>query len=309
MDVDNRLTLQKLEIFCRVVELDGVGRAAEDLFLSQPVVSSHLKSLQSRIGIELFQRDGRGLRLTEAGQEVYRWAIGVLRGRMELARSLEGLEQGMAGSAIIGANMATGNTLLAEPLIEFRKEHPDARIACVVSTVEAALERVRSGRLDFAVVSTELAHDSRVFETELVGRPRFAVAVSAENRELPSRLEPADLTRLAWVTPPSGMAIRRSQDAALASIGVLERDVAIEMGTAELILTAVEHGLGACLAWRVAIEEKVRAGTLREIEIVGGEQLRDNLYLVRRHDFRPTRLQARLKDHILERIGARLLVS
>lgn len=305
MHIDNRLSLQKLEIFCRVVELGGVGKAAEDLFMSQPVVSSHLKSLQQRIGTDLLERDGRGVRLTEAGEEVYRWAVNVLRERVELSKSLEGLEQGMAGSARIGASMSAGNTLLPGPLIAFRKQHPAARIGLNISTVEAALERVTSGWLDFAVVGTELAHDSRVFETTLVGRPRFALATSIHDTTLPSRLRPDQLSALEFVTPPSGLAIRQSQDAALASVGVFERTVTIELGSAESIKAAVEQGLGACLMWRVSLERDFAAGTLREIEIEGAD-LRDNLYLVQRRDHRLTRLQRRLRDLIVESVGERL---
>ena len=60
--LDQRISLQKLEIFCLVVDLGGVGRAAEHLFVAQPVVSAHLRTLQERLGAELLYRDGRRLR-------------------------------------------------------------------------------------------------------------------------------------------------------------------------------------------------------------------------------------------------------
>lgn len=305
MELDNRISLQKLEVFCRVVDLGGVGKAAEALYLSQPVVSAHLKSMQQRIGTELFERDGRGLKLTEAGDAVYRWAQEVLRGRLELAKNLDGLGMGMAGSASIGASMSAGNLLLPPPLVAFRKEHPSANVALLISTVEAALDRVTSGWVDFAVVGTERAHDPRLFETYLLGRPRFALAASASNTTIPSRITPDQLADLEFVSPPSGQAIRQSQDAALASLGLSDRRVSIEMGSGESIKYAVEHDLGVCLLWRASMEREFALGTLREIEI-DGANIHDNLYLVQRRDHRLSPLQRRLKQVVIDSIGARL---
>ena len=69
---DNRITLQKLEVFCSVVELGGVSRAAEHLWVAQSVVSGHLRSLQDRLRVQLLYRDGQQMKLTKAGEQVYR---------------------------------------------------------------------------------------------------------------------------------------------------------------------------------------------------------------------------------------------
>ena len=66
MALDSRVTLHKLEVFSLVVELGGVSRAAEQLFVSQPVVTAHIRSLEQRVGARLFYREGRNLRLTES---------------------------------------------------------------------------------------------------------------------------------------------------------------------------------------------------------------------------------------------------
>ena len=72
--MDTRVTLTKLEVFSLVVELGGVSRAAEHLYVSQPVVSAHVRSLEERVGARLFYREGHHLVLTEAGRAVHGWA-------------------------------------------------------------------------------------------------------------------------------------------------------------------------------------------------------------------------------------------
>ncbi|MFE4501902.1 LysR substrate-binding domain-containing protein [Rhodococcus sp. NPDC056743] len=305
MDLDNRISLQKIDVFCKVVELGGVGKAAEALYLSQPVVSAHLKSMQLRMGTDLFTRDGRGLKLTEAGEAVHRWAVEVLRGRVELAKDLEGLGQGITGSASIAASMSAGNSLLPAPLVTFRKENPAANLTLMIASVEAALDRLTSGWVDFAVVGTELAHDARIFETHLLGRPRFTLAAAASNTAIPTRINAEQLADLEFVSPPAGLAIRQSQDAALASLGLSDRKVSIELGSAESIKYAVGQDLGVCLLWRTSIESELKQGTLREIEIAGAD-IRDNLYFVQRRDHKLTALQRRLKAVIVESIAEQL---
>src|SRR5437899_1337828 len=80
-----------------VVELGGVRRAAEQLYVTQPVVSAHLRTLQDRLGgAQLLYRDGRQMRVTEAGDAAYRWAKEVLSRSEDVVREIDGLAQGGA---------------------------------------------------------------------------------------------------------------------------------------------------------------------------------------------------------------------
>jgi LysR family transcriptional regulator, low CO2-responsive transcriptional regulator len=302
---DNRVSLHKLEVFCRVVELGGVRFAAEDLFVSQPVVSAHLRSLEERLGTKLFRREGRGMELTESGIEVHQWAVEVLRGRAELDRSLRDISRGAAGRATIGTSMSVGNYLLPRVLVDFRRNHPHASIAVHQSGVELALERTLAGRFDFAVVATDLVLDSDSFDAELIARPPFCVVTAPDDHRVGDSATVAELTGLPFVCPPTGAAIRRSQDSALASIGVVDRRVAIEFGSAESIKVGVRGGLGLAMLWRESVRQDIEAGLLREIQITG-HNLRDKLYFVRRHGKRLTAFQSRLTDVLRSGIQAQL---
>lgn len=295
---DNRISLQKLEIFCRVVELGGVRKAAEGLYVSQPVVSAHLRSLQDRVGATLFRRDGRGIALTEAGQQVYVWATEVLRGRQELEMELKNLSSGLTGSVSIGASISVGNAILTPALIAFRKENPGVAIRLDVSPVEIALEATSAGRHDFTIVATDAALDSRAFSARLIHRPPWVLIASGANAVFPVEVTVKELSTLPFVCPPSGMAIRRSQDAALASIGVPDRRVEIELGSAEATKQAVIADLGVALLWRPSVQAELDAGLLREVTIVPGPLL-DKLFLVQRKDKRLSPLQRQVRAALL----------
>lgn len=302
MAADFRISLQKLEVFCKVVELGGVRRAAEELYVSQPVVSAHLRSLQERVGAKLFQPEGRGIALTEAGARTLIWATEVLKGRRELEKDLAELADGSSGFVSIGASITVGNTLMTAAVIAFKRDNPGASIRLEISTVETALEQARLGRHDFAVVATDGVLDSRSFDSELVARPAWAIIASAHNNDIPDSVTPDRLAKLGFVCPPGGMAIRRSQDNALASIGVNDRRVEIELGSAESIMQAVKADLGVAMLWRQSVKADIESGLLREIT-VDATPLRDRLFIVRRTDTRLTPLQNRMLDQVRRTIN------
>src|SRR5580698_19292 len=100
---DPYFTLQKLEVFCLFVDLQSVTRASERLCVAQPVVTAHLRGLETKLGVTLVKRVGRNIGLTEAGERVYKWANDVVMRTREMERELSGMEDGVAGSAVLAA--------------------------------------------------------------------------------------------------------------------------------------------------------------------------------------------------------------
>ena len=90
--LDSYFTLQKLEVFCLVVELQSVTRAAEQLCVSQPVISAHLRTMEAKLGVKLVKRSGRHIALTGWGERVYTWASDVMTRTREMEREFGGCQ-------------------------------------------------------------------------------------------------------------------------------------------------------------------------------------------------------------------------
>ena len=164
---DNRISLQKLEVFCLVVELGGIGRAADHLGVSQPVVTAHMRTLQERVGTKLIYRDGQRLHLTETGEAVHEWAKDVLTRGREVSRQVQGLADGATGTAVVIASMSVGSYMLPEAVSAFARERPRASIILLVSDSEDAKAALEHGGADFAV----LTGDSEMSSATLVAEP------------------------------------------------------------------------------------------------------------------------------------------
>lgn len=282
MALDSRITLHKLEVFEYVIELGGVTRAAERLFVAQPVVSAHIRSLEERLGVRLFYREGRQMHLTEAGRGVHVWASDVLRRTRELERHLGTLTDGRQETAVLGASMAVGGYLLPPALAAFRKERPLIDIRLNILDTEHAIADTLAGDNDFAVVVSEIDPTTETLAAELIGVEEL-VFVCAPDFDVADQVTVEQLAQLPFVEAPSGLIRRTFVEREMNRIGIHDRKIAIELGHAEAMKQATRAGLGIAVLSRGSVANELVRGELREVEVEGVE-LGAPVYLVHRKD-------------------------
>jgi len=279
--IDRRISLHKLEVLCAVVERGGVGRAAEALYVAQPVVTAHIRSLESRLDTKLFYREGRRLHLTESGQVVHSWAQDVLARTRELDRHLAGLSEGSRGSVALGASMSLGSYRLPPVLTAFRRAHPAVDLRLSISDTEHAIEDARAGALDFALVVSDADPGGPGMATELLGHEELVLIAAPDAEPRAEEIPPAQLAGLPFIEAPEGIVRRRFVDRRLKELGVGERDVVLEFGHPEAMKRAVRAGLGVSMLFRSAVAEELERGDLREVRIDGAD-VRIPVYLAHR---------------------------
>lgn len=300
--MDTRISLRKLEILCLVVELGGVGRAAHRLQVSQPVVTAHMRLLQDRLGVELMHRDGQQMKLTEAGEEVYRWAREILGRSRELARSIEEIAGGTSGTVVVAASMSVGSYLLPGVLGCFVERRPAARVTLHVSDSEDAQRAAESGESDFAVITGGAALPGGALRERRIGSHDLVLVAAQSDGRVGASVTPAELAVLPFVCSPQRRPRRRMIDEVLSQIGVSERRVVLELGHPEALKRVTRMGTGVALLMRAAVQDELRAGALREIE-VDGHHLEVPLLMVHRSDKRFTPLQQQLLETLAAALG------
>ena len=279
MAIDLRISLRKLEVLSLVVQLGGVGRAAEHLFVAQPVVTAHIRSLEERLGAKLFYREGRQMHLTEAGQAVHRWAEEVLTRTRELERYLAGISDGKQGTVVLGASMSVGSYELPSVLATFRATHPGVDLRLGVSDTEHAIEDTRAGVLDFAVVVSDEQLELPGMEVERVGSDEIVLVAAPGGEPHDDTISTEVLRGLPFIDAPEGIVRRKFVDRQLRQLGVRDRNVVLQLGHPEAMKRATRDGLGVTLLFRSAVREELAAGLLREIRVEGAD-LAVPLYIV-----------------------------
>lgn len=291
LSIDPRISLRKLEVFSLVVQLGGVSRAAEHLYVAQPVVSAHIRSLEERLQTKLFYREGRQMRLTESGQAVYSWAEDLLTRTRELDRHLSGLSDGRRGTVVFGASMSIGSYRLPSILADFRETHPGVDLRLGISDTEHAIEDTRTGEFDFSVVISGTQLELPGMELEQIAADEFVLVAAPGGEPRADVVGVEALTALPFIDAPEGIVRRSLVDRHLRRLGVTERNVVLQLGHPEAMKRATREGLGVCLLFRSAVDEELSTGSLREIRVKDAD-LAVPVYLVYRKDksFSPVHL-------------------
>lgn len=297
MALDTRIQLSKLEIFCRVVELESVTGAANELFLSQPVVTSHVRTLQERLGAKLLYRDGHSMRPTEAGQVAYEWAKDVLTRSQEMSRRMEGLADGSSGHAAVAASMTVGSYVLPPLLTRFRRRRPGARIGLDMFDPEHVVAAVESGEYDAGVLIANQRSLEAALVFEQVGDEEF-VLVAGPGAEVPDEITPRELAGLELIGSPHDRVREHLLSRLLDAAEVKRGPNAIELGHAEAMKRAVRESGSLSFLFGASVVEELRRGDLRRIRIRGIDRLPAPIYLAYRSgkDFSP--MQAALLESI-----------
>lgn len=157
--MENNLELYK--IFYTVAKSSNISAASQKLFISQPAVSKSIKKLEMQLGMELFIRNSRGVRLTEEGKIFYNY---VEKGLNEISigeKVLSRLKAGEQGTINLGVSTTLCKNFLIPKLKVFKKDYPNIKINIINNTSSDTLKLIDSGDIDLCVISEPMDMDKR----------------------------------------------------------------------------------------------------------------------------------------------------
>jgi len=147
------VTLQQLEYFLAAVRHGSFSAAAEALRLAQPSLSEQVRRLEAELGVPLFQRAGRGVRLTEAGETLRAHAERTLAEADAARTALAAVRDLRGGTAAFGTWGASRYYEGTEIVADFRRLHPDVRVRIVGQNSSETADLVREGALECGMVA------------------------------------------------------------------------------------------------------------------------------------------------------------
>ncbi|MEO3946898.1 LysR family transcriptional regulator [Gorillibacterium sp. CAU 1737] len=148
------------EIIAHVVEQESVNRAAAVMRLSQPALSRKIMALEEELGVPLFDREGKRLRLTHAGKIYYDFAVKMRTLDQELQESLLRLREGPIPSRLtLGASLTTLQTTLPDLLTGYAEAFPQTEIQVVTGKTHEILTLVKEKRVDLGLIASLAEHD------------------------------------------------------------------------------------------------------------------------------------------------------
>jgi DNA-binding transcriptional LysR family regulator len=262
----NTVELFQLQSFLRVAQEGSITRAAETLCLTQPAVTQQVRALERELGVALFDRTGRGVRLTPAGAALQQYARRSLALLDECRQAIADLEAGASGRLVLGAGVTTSIFHLPGWLRAFQERHPGIDVVVRTGRSRETAALVLEREIDLGLVTSGVQNpDLRVvelYEEEII-------LVAPRGHPLAGRALPAaELARAPLILFRQGAGFREYLDRALQRAGITPQ-VKMESDSAEAIKSFVAVGLGVSFLPAAAVEAEVRAGVLACVEVAG----------------------------------------
>lgn len=253
------VTLDQLEAFVAVARHEHVTRAAGDLGVTQPSVSHHLRSLEGALGLSLFERVGRGVRLTDDGRALAGPAAAVLAARrsfLDVALSRTGL---VVGRLVIAASNTVGIYRLPDWLSGFVERFPGVAVNVRLVNTHEAIRMVHDVAVDCALVE---GPEPRQGLDELGVEVDELVVVAAPAHPLAGRdrVRLADLSGHRYLAREPGSGTEELAAQLLGSS--YRRGPVLELGQVDAVRAAVVAGLGYAVISLAAVADDLAARRL-----------------------------------------------
>ncbi len=290
------MELRHLRYFEAVARHSHVTRAAAELHIAQPALSKQISQLEQELGVTLFDRVGRNVRLTEAGEALLPHARTVLA-QVEAARAEMAERIGLRrGRASVGTPPTVGTQLLPKALASFNQRYPGIELRLHEAGIQTLLDLLETGLADVAVVTLP------VEDQALTVVPLFSeelVIVVGRDHPLSgySHISLSDLHDEPWVLSPENYELREATLSACKKAGFMPR-VVLDGGETDTLLRLVAAGVGIALVPRLAVQSNNGLGVLQ----VSDQALTRSLGLVWRGDRVASPAARALREFLVEQL-------
>nr|WP_034333822.1 LysR family transcriptional regulator [Herbaspirillum sp. B39] len=204
------MDFRDLKYFAVIAEEGHVGRAAERLFKTQPALTKCIDRLEEQLGAPLFERVGRGIRLTPVGEALLNRARRISLMMDETAREIGDYAHGREGNIRLGCIPTLAEHILPGICQQLLAEAEKVTIDLKVSMNDALLEGLKAGELD--VVLGPMIQDDELFHTEEIMRDEMVVMASPNHPIFDRKIRLRHLLEYQWVLPAQSVLSRQWLD-------------------------------------------------------------------------------------------------
>ena len=255
----------RMDTFLAVCRHLNYTKAAQELCITQPAVSQHIRFLEEYYGCRLFESEGRRMVLTAAGRILYSAALTMKHDEGLLKEQMNEAEENR--HLAFGATVSIGEGALAGWMERFLRKCPQDRVQITVSNTRTLLRMLDEGIIDFAFVEGYFSRND--YDLIVLSREPFIAVTGSSHRfeKEPCRLE--ELLSETVLLREAGSGSREILERALKEKQLCTGDFAaqIEVNNIHVIKQLAAEGRGVTFAYRAAVQKELEEGKLREIRL------------------------------------------
>lgn len=301
------LNIHEMNVFLTAAETQNFSEAARQLHMTQPAVSMQIQSLEQLLGALLFERSGRRIQLSEAGETLIPMARDLVNMSLRIEETMKSLSGKVVGHLKIGCSTTAGKYILPQLVARFRRMHPGVHVTVYNSGRDHVMQMLCDGMTHISVISS-LIH-CREAEFQPFFTDRVVLIVPADHpwasRDV---IEPEELSEVDFILRDDTAGTHHVVLEGLLEHGIQVDDlkVVMELGNAEAIEMAVEEGIGVSFVSRLVARRGVELGRIKVVQ-VEGLNLERKIYMTHNVRRAATSAQAEFWNFVHQPLNGTLL--
>ena len=259
------MDIHHLKIFVSVYKNKSFTKASEELHISQPTISEHIKNLESSLDCRLFDRLGRSIMPTAEADVLYPKALQLLDDLDQIQEEITATGAGVKGKLVIGASTIPGAYILPRVAYSFKKQYPEVGFEILIEDSARITNMILQNELLCGIVGARITSDkldySPLIEDELVlvATPKVLAQETITLKKL---------STIPFLQRETGSGTRQTfEDFLKKKMSTADFNIVATLGSTSAVKQAVKESLGASVISRIAVQEELENKTLLEIPI------------------------------------------
>ena len=255
----------RLKVFHCVAHNLSFTKASNELFITQPAITKHIKELESEFEVKLFNRIGNKISLTPAGTILLSYADSIFALHNEMKFELSQLKGNLEGNLRLGASTTIAQYVIPSALAQLHERYPEVRLSLITGNTEYIEQRLLKGDIDIGIVEGKPTNSDIDYSPFL--NDELLVFTSGQNTKIPKAVSADELLTLPLVLRERGSGTLEIIEKHLRQnhISPKQLNVLMYLGSTEAIKTFVRTGNGVGIVSRFAIEQELSSGVFRLI--------------------------------------------
>ena len=265
------MDFRQLEVFAKVVEYKNFSRAAEQLFLTQSTVSTHINSLEKKLNIKLFDRRGKNIELTPSGQILYIHAVKILKARHIAMEELKNFAGTIDGELLVYSVSIPAVYILPTLLGRFKNHYPNLIISIRQADSRLVIEAILEDVVEVGITGTCIADKNLeftpFFSDELVLVTPYDYTLGEAKKSNGVYVKDFINERFIIREKNSGTRITFENELDKKGIKFSNFNIVAELGSTEAIINAVKAGVGVSIVSNMAVKDYEKMNYVRAFPI------------------------------------------
>lgn len=256
-----------LKVFTAIAEQKSFTKAAQLLHLTPPAVSLRIKTLEEKMGIQLFIRSNKHVQLTKAGEILYENGKQILMQYANIHHLIEELKSSPSGPLAIGAAYTFGEYFLPNILHAFSKVYPNVEPSVVIQNSKTIMNLIEKHELDVGIIVENEVQSNSKFDVSLYSEDEMVLVVPKNHLILyQNKLDLNLLENEKWILREKGSGTRHVTELLFSQLNIKPKKI-MSFGSSQTIKESVELGMGISYLSEFIVRKEVSLGLLKTIKL------------------------------------------